>query len=199
MAIENYETKLKLHASKELLHKIYINSRNIFVQKIIFREGLFTQIRQKYLFCVHFILRINQKHLSGTHILLKKWQKFSKLAMILAKPKDTLQQFEHVNIRVLPSNKDFKFNHQNVFLRNKHCGKSVRTRNYSGLYFPAFGLNTERYSVCGKMRECGKIWTRITPNTDTFYAVKRKITCFLSSCIASKDSLCLSCKNQIKG
>ena len=47
-----------------------------------------------------------------------------------------------------------------------HCVKSVRTRSYSGPYLPVFGLNTERYSD-----ECEKIQTRITPNTDTFYAV----------------------------
>ena len=29
------------------------------------------------------------------------------------------------------------------FLKN-HCVKSVRIRSYSGPYFPAFGLNTER-------------------------------------------------------
>ena len=28
-----------------------------------------------------------------------------------------------------------------------HCVKSVRIRSYSGLYFPAFGLNTEKYPV----------------------------------------------------
>ena len=28
-----------------------------------------------------------------------------------------------------------------------HCLKSVRIRSFSGPYFPAFGLNTERYSV----------------------------------------------------
>ena len=28
-----------------------------------------------------------------------------------------------------------------------HCVKSVGIRNYSGSYFPAFGLNTERYGV----------------------------------------------------
>ena len=45
-------------------------------------------------------------------------------------------------------------------------------RSYSGPYFPAFGLNTERYSVSLHIQsECGKIRTRITPNTDTFYAV----------------------------
>ena len=43
-------------------------------------------------------------------------------------------------------------------------------------HFPAFGLNTETYEVslriqseCGKIR--GKMRTRITLNTDTFYAV----------------------------
>ena len=49
--------------------------------------------------------------------------------------------------------------------------------------FPAFGLNTERYRVFLRIwteyglntlriqSECGKIRTRITPNTHTFYAV----------------------------
>ena len=50
--------------------------------------------------------------------------------------------------------------------------KGVRIRSYSGLYFPAFGLNTERYGVCLRIQsECQKIRTRITPNTDTFHAV----------------------------
>ena len=30
---------------------------------------------------------------------------------------------------------------------NIHCVKSVRIRSYSGPHFPAFGLNTEKYSV----------------------------------------------------
>ena len=33
------------------------------------------------------------------------------------------------------------------WLRLYHCLKSVRIRRYSGPHFPAFGLNTERYSV----------------------------------------------------
>ena len=45
--------------------------------------------------------------------------------------------------------------------------------------FPAFGLNTERYGVIGsispysvRMREnAGKMRIRITPNTDSLYAV----------------------------
>ena len=53
-----------------------------------------------------------------------------------------------------------------------HCLKIVRIRSYSGPHFPAFGLNTERYrvSLCTQF-ECGKMRTRITPNTDTSYAV----------------------------
>ena len=47
-----------------------------------------------------------------------------------------------------------------------HCAKSVHIWSYSGPYFPAFSLITLRIQT-----EFGKIWTRITPNTDTFYAV----------------------------
>ena len=47
--------------------------------------------------------------------------------------------------------------------RLEHCVKSVRVRSYSDPHFPAFGLNMERY---------GKMWTRITPNTNAFYAVE---------------------------
>ena len=56
-----------------------------------------------------------------------------------------------------------------------HCVKSVRIRSYSGVilsypHFSAFGLNTERYEVCLRIQsEYGKMRTRITPNTDTFY------------------------------
>ena len=50
--------------------------------------------------------------------------------------------------------------------------KSVRIWSYSGSYFITFGLNTERYSLSLRIRpEPNKIRTRITPNTDTFYAV----------------------------
>ena len=61
-----------------------------------------------------------------------------------------------------------------------HCVKSVCIRSYSGTHFPAFGLNMERYSVSLRNQsECGKIRTRITPNTDTFYAVS--VASFLKS------------------
>ena len=53
-----------------------------------------------------------------------------------------------------------------------HCVKGVRIRNYSGPHVPTFELNEERYSVSLRNQfECEKMQTRITPNTDTFYAV----------------------------
>ena len=44
--------------------------------------------------------------------------------------------------------------------------------SFSGTYFPAFGLNTEIYSVnlCIKSKY-RKIWTRETPNMGTSHAV----------------------------
>ena len=51
--------------------------------------------------------------------------------------------------------------------------KSVRIQSYSGSYFPAFGLNRERYSVSFRVQsECGTMRTRITPNSDIFHTVK---------------------------
>ena len=51
----------------------------------------------------------------------------------------------------------------------QHCVKGVRIWSYSGPYFPAFGLNVERWVVSVRnLSEYGEIRTRITPNTDTF-------------------------------
>ena len=53
-------------------------------------------------------------------------------------------------------------------IQNPQCVKSVGIRSYSGPGFPAFGLNTKKYGVSLRIQpECGKIRTRITPNTDT--------------------------------
>ena len=66
---------------------------------------------------------------------------------------------------------------RHTYLYYMHCVKSVRIRSYSGPHFPAFGLNTQRYSVSHRIQsECEKMRTRITPNTDTFYAVMYIIT-----------------------
>ena len=52
-----------------------------------------------------------------------------------------------------------------------YCVKNVHIQKFSGPYFPAFGLNTEGYRVSLRIQsECGKIRSRKTPNTDTFYA-----------------------------
>ena len=56
-----------------------------------------------------------------------------------------------------------------------HSIKSVRIRSYSGLHFPAFGLNTETLHI---QSECGKMQTRITLNTDTFHVVLIIVFCF---------------------
>ena len=70
--------------------------------------------------------------------------------------------------------KQVKLTLKNCFRNTSHCVKNVRIWSYSGPHFPAFGLNTERYSVSLRIQsECGKIRTRITPNTDTFYALSR--------------------------
>ena len=53
-----------------------------------------------------------------------------------------------------------------------HCLKRVRNRSFSGLYFPAFGLNRNRYSVSLRIQsKCGKILTRKIPDTYTFHVV----------------------------
>ena len=52
-----------------------------------------------------------------------------------------------------------------------HCVKSVHIRSCSVPYFPAFGLNTERFRASLRIQsKCGKRRTRITPNTNTFHA-----------------------------
>ena len=67
---------------------------------------------------------------------------------------------------------------ESFLIWHHHCVKIVRIRSYSGPHFPAFGLNTERYSVSLRIQsECGKIRTRITPNTDTFYVVR--VACYI--------------------
>ena len=60
----------------------------------------------------------------------------------------------------------------NSFFQLLLLRKSVRSRSYSGPYFPALGLNTERYATSLRIQsECRKMRTGITPNTDTFYSV----------------------------
>ena len=64
--------------------------------------------------------------------------------------------------------------------------KIVRTWSFPYPYFPAFGLNMERYGESLLIQsECQKIRTGKTPNTDTFQAVLCSICkCKLNFCIA---------------
>ena len=56
----------------------------------------------------------------------------------------------------------------------QQCVKSARIRSYSDRYFPAFALNTPFLSLSLRIQgqgECGgEMRTRISLNTDTFYA-----------------------------
>ena len=55
-------------------------------------------------------------------------------------------------------------------LKAIQCVKSVHIWSYSGPHFHALGLM--QYSASLRIQsECGKMRTRITPNTETFYAV----------------------------
>ena len=63
-------------------------------------------------------------------------------------------------------------NQKKKMVTRAHYVKNVRIWSYSGPYFPAFGLNTERCEVSLRIQsECGKIRTRVTSNTQTFHAV----------------------------
>ena len=44
-------------------------------------------------------------------------------------------------------NNDIIYHIDPVFTKQIRCVQRVRIRNYSGPYFPAFELNTERYEV----------------------------------------------------
>ena len=56
---------------------------------------------------------------------------------------------------------------------SKTLPESVCIRSFSGAYFPAFGLNTERYSVSLRIQsECWKVRTRKIPNTESFHAAE---------------------------
>ena len=58
------------------------------------------------------------------------------------------------------------FHYPIYFESSFHCVKSVCIHSYSGPHFPAFGVNMERYEVFLRIQsEYGKMWTRITPNT----------------------------------
>ena len=59
----------------------------------------------------------------------------------------------------------------------QHCVKSFQMQSFSGPCFPAFGLNTDIYSVNPRIQsKCGKIPTRKILYLDNFYAVQLSVT-----------------------
>ena len=58
----------------------------------------------------------------------------------------------------------------------RHCVKKVRIRNFSGPYFPTFGLNTEsNYASLRVQSQCREKQTWKFTNTDTFHVVRGRI------------------------
>ena len=59
--------------------------------------------------------------------------------------------------------------------------------SYAGPHFPAFALKKEKYSVSLRIQsEFGKMLTKITPNTDTFHAVCRKVFYTINNIVGIK-------------
>ena len=66
-----------------------------------------------------------------------------------------------------------------TFFLSIYAQRSLRIQRFSGQYFPAFGLNTDRYSVSLRIQfKCGKTRTRKPPNIDTFHAVTILLCCY---------------------
>ena len=74
-----------------------------------------------------------------------------------------------------------------------HCVKSVRIQSFSGPRCSAFGFNTARYGVLLRIQsKCGKIRTRITPNTDTYHAMTYSSHCIDVSLIVGMEHVLLT-------
>ena len=87
-------------------------------------------------------------------------------------PSNQKQIIEQAKFTYSPLGKAFEKETKTIEALRKKCPNSefILVRN-----FPAFGLNTERYRVSLHIQpECGKMRTMITPNTDTFRAMKTK-------------------------
>ena len=75
-----------------------------------------------------------------------------------------------ITININKSENEIMINSETM---KRHWVKSLSIRSYCSPYFPAFGLDTERYFISLLIQsEYGKIRTRITRDTDTFYAVR---------------------------
>ena len=78
----------------------------------------------------------------------------------------------------------YKFHAKELFTKApsfhlwQHCVKSLQMQSFCGPCFPAFGLNTDIYSVNLRIQfKSGKVRTRKILYLDNFYAVQLSVTC----------------------
>ena len=75
-----------------------------------------------------------------------------------------------------------------------HYVKSVRIRSYSGLHFPAFGLNTERYSV--SLRSQSSLFSPNAENAEQNNTEYGHFLCSVST-LSSENLLKKTCQARI--
>ena len=127
---------------------------------------------------------VNLRHIFRTHFP-RNTSGWVLLEILMKLLKCTYKSFIHVNNYKTQLNNNFNSSSNN-FKIIIHCVKIVCIRSYSCPHFPAFELNTERYSVSFYIQSEYRILrTRSTPNTDNFHAViNSDINCSNSkSCI----------------
>ena len=80
--------------------------------------------------------------------------------------------FRVILVRIFPHSDWIRGDTKYLFVFSPNAGKCGPGFLRIQIYFPAFGLNTGRYEVSLRIQsECRKMRARISPNTDTFYAV----------------------------
>ena len=157
-----------------------MNSQNFnYLQRIILTSFFYTNFfSRKFLPLIYFFVNITQKiRLTQIKLCNGHLQITSDKNLDFLTPLPPFIQYCQ-NLSILPLLFYPPFSGHATYLTNYHCVKSVRIWSYySGPHFPAFGLNTETYEVSLRIQsECRKMRTKITPNTDTFYAMHYTFT-----------------------
>ena len=83
-------------------------------------------------------------------------------------------------------------------LSKKHCVKSVGIRSYSGPYFPAFGLNTER--IRSTSPYLVRMWENTVQNNSGYGHFWRSVLKYMeiinNHYLSIKNCICLKCCNR---
>ena len=126
---------------------------HFFQEKVFEQIFLITRSVKCFMINVTFILCEKICRLRACHSLLDSLHKFSVKSFFS-------------NCEQKPSFLNWKLHFLSSDL---HSVKSVHIRSFSGLYFPAFGLNTKRYFVYLRIQsECGKIQARKNSKYEQF-------------------------------